>query len=169
MINDVTKFLLAGFKFKSNYFESMIYLKSLGFRNCYLCKQYISKAQVYLEFEYKYSKEFLQFHQRMKRNSLEIIHKDGFIVYLVDYPKLFRQEYYYFTKGRYSAFRSHYKLFFPKFYKLDGKVTQSKLYNIINKDILAKIDLETRFKIKITENMEYYPIWDQKTNIYNNE
>lgn len=166
-INDCTKFLLQGFKFQSNYYKSFEYLFALGFKNCYLCKN-LKSRHLYLVFDYSYSKEFIIFNYQIKNKKgfIDTIHKNKQIIYILEYPIQFQYEYSCFLKGKYSKFRPLYKSMFPKFIKIGNQIFQSKIYNVLYKDIIAKKLLEEQFKIQITTKDEYYPMWSNTENIW---
>lgn len=167
-INDTTRFLLAGFKFQPDYLRSVTYLLGLGFKNCYLCKDYLYKPHIYLVFDYTYSKEFVLFNTNIRKNKgfIDVFHQDKKIIYILEYPIHFRSVYNYFICGKYSAFSPIYKSLFHKHYKKNNVVVESKIYKILHKDLSIKRESETKYNVTLSNNQEFYPLWNKELNIY---
>jgi len=139
MWNNVTRFLLPGFKFKNNDVETIDYLYKIGFKNAYLCKQPNLKYDIYLVFHpKKIVLDLINFSYslRTRVGYKTTLFLDDKIIFIIEYPEhLIENVYKPFVQNKIYTIDNTYKeKYFVKHFLYKGVLENNASWAMLHKD-----------------------------------
>lgn len=92
---------------------------------------------------------------------------DNLVMFLFEFPKAYKADYFTFLRGEYSQFSDHYKKLFPKTITNDfGKEIENPLYGVVYKTETFKKNLEIVIGATVQPTFEYWEKWSADREIF---
>lgn len=147
--NNTSKFLMPAFEFKPNDVEMFNFLDGHGFVNAYLCKQYKTKANIYLRFKVKkLDNYFIEFNKKIKDNKnyqCVIFIPNGEVHYIFEFPiDKYESIYIPFINEKWKKMDKNYRTNnFCRQYIYNGQLKVNQRWLVLNTGVsIPRLDIE---------------------------